>query len=149
MTRGLLAWLVGAALVACLPLAVHDSFFLHVCILVLMWTALGAAWNVLGGFYAFYFRYVDPDAVLNIALSMEMVFIAMVGGLGTTGGPLLGAVFLTTVGETVRERFQVGHLVFYGLFMMLVIRYMPDGIWGRARRWIAAAGARLVDHGAA
>jgi branched-chain amino acid transport system permease protein len=102
-----------------------------------------------GGFYAFYFRYVDPDAVLNIALSMEMVFIAMVGGLGTTGGPLIGAIFLTTVGETVRERFQVGHLIFYGLFMMLVIRFMPDGIWGRARRWLAAAGARVVGHGAA
>ena len=89
-----------------------------------------------GGFYAFYFRYVDPDAVCNIGLSMEMVFIAMVGGLGTVGGPLAGAVFLTAVGEVVRERFQVGHLVFYGLFMMLVIRFMPEGIWGRARRWL-------------
>ena len=101
-----------------------------------------------GGFYAFYFRYVDPDAVLNIALSMEMVFIAMVGGLGTAGGPLIGAIFLTTIGETVRERFQVGHLIFYGLFMMLVIRYMPDGIWGRIRRWLSA-GARVLRHGAA
>ena len=101
-----------------------------------------------GGFYAFYFRYVDPDAVLNIGLSMEMVFIAMVGGLGTVVGPLIGAIFLTTVGETVRERFQVGHLIFYGLFMMLVIRYMPDGIWGRIRRWISA-GARALRHGAA
>jgi branched-chain amino acid transport system permease protein len=87
-----------------------------------------------GGFYAFYFRYVDPDAVLNIGISMEMVFIAMVGGLGTVGGPFIGAVFLTVVGETMRERFQVGHLVFYGLFMMLVIRFLPEGIWGWARR---------------
>jgi branched-chain amino acid transport system permease protein len=99
-----------------------------------------------GGFYAFYFRYVDPDAVLAIALSMEMVFIAIVGGLGTVGGPLIGAVFLTTIAETVRARFQVGHLVFYGLFMMLVIRFMPEGIWGRAhrvatRRWRRRVGA--------
>jgi branched-chain amino acid transport system permease protein len=100
-----------------------------------------------GGFYAFYFRYVDPDAVLHIALSMEMVFIAMVGGLGTTGGPLVGAVFLTTIGEAMRERFQVGHLIFYGLFMMLVIRYMPEGIWGRSRRWLWALAGRW--HGAA
>jgi len=90
-----------------------------------------------GGFYAFYFRYVDPDAVFPIALSMEMVFIAMVGGLGTVGGPLVGAVFLTAIGETVRARFQVGHLVFYGLFMMLAIRYMPEGIWGRLHRLVA------------
>ena len=32
------------------------------------------------------------------------------------------------------ERFLVGHLIFYGLFMMLVIRYLPEGIWGGARR---------------
>lgn len=87
-----------------------------------------------GGFYATYFRYVDPDAVCNIGLSMEMVFIAMVGGLGSVGGPLAGAVFLTALGELVRERFQTGHLVVYGLFMMLVIRYMPEGLWGRVHR---------------
>jgi len=87
-----------------------------------------------GGFYAFYFRYVDPDAVLHIGLSMEMVFVAMVGGLSTAGGPFMGAAFLTVLGELVRERFQVGHLVLYGLFMMLVIRWLPEGIWGRLLR---------------
>jgi branched-chain amino acid transport system permease protein len=102
-----------------------------------------------GGFYAFYFRYVDPDAVLNIALSMEMVFIAMVGGLGSVGGPLVGAIFLTTIGETVRERFQVGHLIFYGLFMMLVIRYLPEGIWGRVHRALGGLRAKVLGHGAA
>lgn len=89
-----------------------------------------------GGFYALYFRYVDPDAVIAIAISMETVFIAMVGGLGTIFGPFVGAVFLTAVGETVRERFQVGHLIFYGLFMMLAIRFMPEGIWGRVHRLV-------------
>jgi branched-chain amino acid transport system permease protein len=98
-----------------------------------------------GGFYAFYFRYVDPDAVCNIGLSMEMVFIAMVGGLGTVGGPLAGAVFLTAVAEVVRGGFQVGHLVFYGLFMMLVIRFMPEGIWGRAHRWVSRPRRTAAD----
>jgi branched-chain amino acid transport system permease protein len=94
-----------------------------------------------GGFYAFYFRYVDPDAVAGIGLSMEMVFIAVVGGLGTVGGPLIGAVFLTAVAELVREHFKMGHLIFYGLFMMLVIRFMPEGIWGRVRRITTGAPA--------
>jgi branched-chain amino acid transport system permease protein len=98
-----------------------------------------------GGFYAFYFRYVDPDAVLNLGLSMEMVFIPMVGGLGTVVGPLIGAIFLTTVGEAVREKFQVGHLIFYGLFMMLVIRFLPEGIWGFVRRRNRAPGSEVRD----
>ncbi len=87
-----------------------------------------------GGFYGLYFRYVDPDAVFPIALSVEMVFIAVVGGLATVVGPVVGAVFLTTIGELFRERFLVGHLIFYGLFMMLAIRFLPEGIWGGARR---------------
>jgi len=91
-----------------------------------------------GGFYGVYFRYVDPDAVFPIALSVEMVFIAVVGGLATVGGPVIGAVFLVTLGELFRERFLVGHLIFYGLFMMLAIRYLPEGIWGGARRALAA-----------
>jgi branched-chain amino acid transport system permease protein len=94
-----------------------------------------------GGFYAFYFRYVDPDAVLAITLSMEMVFIAVVGGLGTVGGPFIGAIFLTTLAETMRARFQVGHLIVYGLFMMLVIRFMPEGIWGRLAKLAGRAAA--------
>jgi branched-chain amino acid transport system permease protein len=89
-----------------------------------------------GGFYALYLRYIDPDAVFSIALSVEMVFIAVVGGLTTVAGPLVGAVFLVTLGETFREHFLVGHLIFYGFFMMVAIRYMPEGIWGKVRLWI-------------
>lgn len=90
--------------------------------------------GVAGGFYGLYYRYVDPDAVFPISLSVEMVFIAVVGGLRTVAGPVVGAVFLTTVAELFRERFTVGHLIFYGLFMMIVIRWLPEGIWGRALR---------------
>ena len=90
--------------------------------------------GVAGGFYGLYFRYVDPDAVFPIALSVEMVFIAVVGGLATVEGPVIGAIFLVSIGELFRERFLVGHLIFYGLFMMLTIRYLPEGIWGGVRR---------------
>jgi len=91
--------------------------------------------GVAGGFYAMYLRYIDPDAVFSIALSVEMVFIAVVGGLATVAGPLIGAIVLVTFGETFREIFLVGHLIFYGLAMMLAIRYMPEGIWGKMRLW--------------
>ena len=92
--------------------------------------------GVAGGFYAMYFRYVDPDAVFSIALSVEMVFIAVVGGLTTVVGPLIGAVVLVTFGETFRQVLLVGHLILYGIAMMLAIRYMPEGIWGKLRVWL-------------
>ena len=84
-----------------------------------------------GGVYAVYYRYIDPDAVFSIALSVEMVFIAIVGGIATTGGPIVGAIVLVLISELFRTKFQVGHLIFYGLFMMVVIRYLPEGIWGK------------------
>jgi branched-chain amino acid transport system permease protein len=94
--------------------------------------ALSAALaGLAGGFYALYFRYIDPDTVFSVALSVEMVFIAVVGGLATTGGPITGALFLVTISELFRERFQSGHLIFYGLFMMFTIRYLPEGLWGK------------------
>lgn len=92
--------------------------------------------GVAGGFYGLYFRYVDPDAVFPISLSIEMVFIAVVGGLRTVAGPLIGAIVLALFAEIFRAYFASGHLVFYGLMMMLVIRFMPDGIWGRTRRFL-------------
>jgi branched-chain amino acid transport system permease protein len=104
-----------------------DTVRTRVIALVLSAFVVGLA----GGFYAVYFRYIDPDAVFAISLSVEMVFIAVVGGLATTAGPIVGALVLVTIAEVFRERFAVGHLIFYGLFMMLVIRYMPEGIWGR------------------
>lgn len=97
--------------------------------------------GVAGGLYGLYYRYVDPDAVFPISLSVEMVFIAVVGGLRTVAGPVVGAVFLTTVAELFREHFTVGHLIFYGLFMMIVIRWLPEGIWGRALRFLPRRGA--------
>ncbi len=95
-----------------------------------------------GGFYSIYFRYIDPDAVFSISYSVEMVFIAVVGGIATTGGPIVGAIFLVTLSEIFKDRFQSGHLIFYGLFMMLIIRYMPEGIWGRLRRILSRGGGR-------
>ena len=93
--------------------------------------------GVAGGFYGLYFRYVDPDTVFVISISIEMVFIAVVGGLRTAAGPVVGAVFLATIAELFRDRFQSGHLIFYGLFMMLTIRFLPDGLWGRASRLLS------------
>ena len=106
-----------------------DTVRTRVIALVLSAFVVGLA----GGFYAMYFRYIDPDAVFAISLSIEMVFIAVVGGLATTAGPIVGALVLVGIGEIFRERFQVGHLIFYGLFMMFIIRYLPEGIWGRLR----------------
>ena len=79
-----------------------DTVRTRVIALVLSAFVVGLA----GGFYALYFRYIDPDAVFAISLSVEMVFIAVVGGLATTAGPIVGAVVLVTIAKIFRERFR-------------------------------------------
>src|SRR5262249_57423792 len=78
-----------------------DTVRTRVIALVLSAFVVGLA----GSFYALYFRYIDPDAVFAISLSVEMVFIAVVGGLATTAGPIVGAIVLVTIGEIFRDRF--------------------------------------------
>jgi len=54
---------------------------------------------IAGAFYANYFLFVDPTIVLPLALSVEIVLMAIVGGLGTVAGPVLGAVLLKLSSE--------------------------------------------------
>jgi len=55
------------------------------------------------------------------------------------------AAFLTAVAEVVRGQLGLGHLVFYGLSMMLVIRFMPEGIWGRVHRLLTRPRRAAAD----
>lgn len=90
-----------------------------------------------GAFYANYFLFVDPTIVLPITLSVEIVLIGIVGGLGTVWGPVLGAVLLKLSSEIFRKEFQDASLLIYGLLLIAVILFMPDGLIGGARRLFA------------
>jgi branched-chain amino acid transport system permease protein len=87
-----------------------------------------------GAFYANYFLFVDPTIVLPLALSVEIVLIAIIGGLGTVAGPVLGAVLLKLSSEIFRNQFERANLLIYGLLLVSVILFMPDGLIGGFRR---------------
>lgn len=102
-------------------------------------TVLSAALSALGGtFYAQYILFIDPSSILSLGLSIEIVIYAIVGGVGTILGPLLGAIFLVPVAEATRIFFaaQTGgiHLILYGLILVLSIILMPGGIARRLLR---------------
>lgn len=94
---------------------------------------ISAFFTAIGGtFFAQLIRYVEPATIAGFDLSAQMVFLAIVGGLGTVFGPLVGAILLTTIGEITRvylgDTIQGLHLVFYGVAVVLVILYAPKGI---------------------
>jgi branched-chain amino acid transport system permease protein len=99
-------------------------------------TALG------GGVYAFYQNNLFPSQAFDISRSIEMILAPIVGGLGTLFGPILGAFILTPLGqalialvEKVAGRAVPGaNLVFYGLALMLIISFAPNGVWPWLKR---------------
>ena len=93
-------------------------------------TALG------GSFYAQYFAYIDPAITFGPAVSIQGLLPAIVGGAGTVFGPLLGAFVLTPVSELTRAllRGRAGaDVMLYGLVLILVISFLPQGLMGLRR----------------
>lgn len=106
----------------------------------LMALAASAALTALGGaFYANYFLFVDPSIVLPLSLSVEIVLMAIIGGLGTVWGPALGAALLKLSSEAFRNAFEQANLLIYGLLLMAVVLFMPGGLVGGIERKLRAA----------
>lgn len=101
--------------------------------------ALSAAITSLAGaFYANYFLFVEPTVVLPLALSVEIVLMAIIGGLGTVWGPVLGAVLLKLSSELFRNYFEQANLLIYGALLIAVILFMPDGLIGGFKKLFKA-----------
>jgi branched-chain amino acid transport system permease protein len=102
--------------------------------------AISAFLTALGGtFYAQYFAYIDPTITFGPAISIQGLLPAIVGGAGTVVGPLLGSFVLTPVSELTRAalRGRAGaDIMLYGLVLILVISFLPQGLmgWRRGRR---------------
>jgi branched-chain amino acid transport system permease protein len=95
-----------------------------------------------GGFFAGGFAYVSPDQ-FSFAESIVFITMTLLGGVASPVGALIGTALLIVLPESLRFLKSVPglYLAIYGLSIILIIRYMPDGIWGfvqqRIRRWFA------------
>lgn len=86
-----------------------------------------------GGLFAHFTRLVSPDT-MSLHVTFDTLTMTMVGGLGTTVGPILGAVALSFLSEwlrTLEDLFKLDvRLVFYGLLLILTILFMREGLIG-------------------
>ena len=101
----------------------------------LLVSMISAVMTCLGGvLYAQYQLYVNPETVAGVAISLQMVFGAIAGGMFVMLGPTVGAVFLLLLSEGLR--ILVGNevlgldLLIYGAMLVFFIIYMPKGILG-------------------
>ncbi|NTU53749.1 MAG: branched-chain amino acid ABC transporter permease [Chlorobiaceae bacterium] len=115
--------------------------------------------SVTGSLYGLYIRFIDPGAVLDLRLSIEIILTAIIGGVGTIWGPVLGAILLVPLAELLRSNvigdtlismgivsdvspvghfFKEGlahaHVLVYGVITVVCILFMPQGVLGITRR---------------
>jgi len=113
------------------------SIGIHVTRAKLRITIISALMTCVGGIlYAQYQLYVNPDTVSGIAISLQMVFGVIAGGMFVMLGPTVGAAFTLLLAEGLRlafgNRYPALDTTIYGVMLVLFIIYMPRGILGTA-----------------
>ncbi|MDH4246587.1 MAG: branched-chain amino acid ABC transporter permease [Deltaproteobacteria bacterium] len=98
----------------------------------------GGLMSLAGSFYAHYVLVVDPETVFPSTLSILVVLMAVMGGVGTLWGPVIGAAVLVPLSEATRIWFGgtggTVDLMIYGVLIVLLSIYRPDGLVGLFQR---------------
>jgi len=115
--------------------------------------------SLAGNLYGLYVGFIDPGTVLDLGLSVQIVMTCIIGGIGTIFGPMIGAVVLvpfsealrsnmiaqalidsglvkedSAIGSFLKEQLSHAHVLIYGVLLVVVILFMPDGILGFIRK---------------
>lgn len=86
-----------------------------------------------GAFYVQVFQYIDPGIAYGPATSVEALVAAIVGGMGTLWGPVLGALVLHVLADLTRNLFGELpgiNMVIYGVVLVSIVMFVPRGIAG-------------------
>jgi branched-chain amino acid transport system permease protein len=83
---------------------------------------------LLGGGYAWYLTYVVPGTIYSSDIELQTVAMAILGGMGTLWGPLIGGIFLSQLAESLTTRFPQTHLMIFGGLIVVLLIALPRGI---------------------
>jgi len=96
-----------------------------------------------GGLFGFLQGSLFPDSIMGLRISIEVLIAPIIGGVGSLFGPIVGAFFVVPLmeGSNVlgqRMGFYGLNTLIYGAVILGVIAFLPDGIWPRIVRFVAA-----------
>jgi len=95
---------------------------------------------IIGTFYAQYVVFIDPTSVIRIQISVQVALFAIVGGIGTALGPAIGALIFVPITILLRAKMGTSlpglHMIIYGIILVLVLLYMPQGVATKLRERI-------------
>ena len=99
--------------------------------------------GVVGGFYAIIMLIVTPQSVFGMLTSAQALIVTLFGGIGTVWGPVIGASILIPLSEVLHA--EIGQFlpgiqgVVFGLAILLVMFFAPEGIFWKIRDKMAQA----------
>ena len=104
--------------------------------------AISAAMTAVSGvFFAFYYNNLFPHEIFSMNRSIELILGPVIGGIGTLFGPIFGAAVLTLLSDGITEAlaalgWEIPGIkqVFYGLVLLVVVMFLPHGIWPAVAR---------------
>ena len=109
--------------------------------------------SLLGAFHAMYLTFLEPSAAFSLELSIQIAMFALIGGLGTVAGPLLGTVLVLPAAELSRGWLSAlgngTHGFVYGVVLVLVVLFFPRGLVGHLGGRVLALIDRLPGAGRA
>lgn len=91
---------------------------------------------------------VQPDSIFSVNYSVFMIFIVVIGGLGTIEGPILGAIVFFALQQYLSD-LGAWYLVILGVIAIVITLFLPRGLWGlisgNGRIRLFPVGYRLVS----
>jgi branched-chain amino acid transport system permease protein len=114
--------------------------------LVFAFAVTSAIQGLAGGTYAHMFGFVSPEGSFGANFLLLPLAMALLGGIHSTWGPVLGGLVLGVLSEYLKLQIPYGHLLVYGAIIVVVTLFLPQGLSGTVRAWWrrshAARGAR-------
>ncbi|MFT7775501.1 ABC transporter permease subunit [Roseateles sp.] len=136
---------------ATMPEAMGASTFRYKLVMFVVAALLA---SVSGWLYAHMQRSVNPSP-FGIKFGIEYLFMAVLGGIGTVGGAFTGAALVKLAEDQLKVWLPMifggsgnYEIIVFGVVLVLVLRFAPDGLWPLIARWLPARRARPVDEGA-
>lgn len=90
--------------------------------------------GIAGAVYASWVHYIEPPDVFDVLYSVKAIVMALLGGVGSVFGPLLGAVVFLGLEELVWRKFLEVHTGVLGLLIVLLVMFLPKGLLSLSRR---------------
>lgn len=95
----------------------------------MVYVASSAGAGLAGALIAVNSLRVSPDSIYSVNYSAFMIFIVVIGGIGTIEGPILGAVIFFVLQQQLADQ-GTWYLVALGVLAILVVLVAPRGLWG-------------------